>query len=184
MCVCCFSELKFGKQSGIPIVPALVEGDGWRPTGWLGLVVAGTLWSPISADDFDGGVAALVSQIKKSVPTDAIAEEDDDTGHVTGDELRAELARLHADLQGGHGNGNGNGADGHEPEAATFDSSKPAVLPTNVPSLPGDYRETDAVAELREILLLEKGDANFRTRVGFFGMGVSIQRSARLFCAA
>eukprot|EP01045_Picozoa_sp_COSAG04_P047641 COSAG04_NODE_17886_length_456_cov_1.689076_2_plen_70_part_01 len=34
----CRLELQFAKQSGVPILPAMVEGGGWRPSGWLALL--------------------------------------------------------------------------------------------------------------------------------------------------
>lgn len=30
----CALELKFSRQSGVPIVPVMAQ-QGWRPTGWL-----------------------------------------------------------------------------------------------------------------------------------------------------
>ena len=38
----CMLELKFAKQQGIPIVPVMLE-RGWRASGWLGLLTAGSL---------------------------------------------------------------------------------------------------------------------------------------------
>ena len=44
----CKLELKFAKQSGVPIVPVMVEKTkGWRASGWLGIVVAGALWTSL-----------------------------------------------------------------------------------------------------------------------------------------
>ena len=153
----------------------LVEGDGWRPTGWLGLVVAGSLWTPLTDTDFDESVSALVEQIKKSVPDDAIA---DDYG--AGADLRAELARLRTELDAGKSGKSGASGDG---ELATFDPLQPAVVPNNVPALPVDYEETDAVKDLRKLLLQPRTDPNFKIRVGFFGMGGLVCSETASMCS-
>jgi hypothetical protein len=96
----CKLELKFAKQSGVPIVPVMVESTaGWRPSGWLGIVVAGALWTPLRAGaDFQSGVRSLVDQIKGAVPESGAGMSDDEddehtdtTGTDTGAERRAEL---------------------------------------------------------------------------------------------
>lgn len=38
----CTLELKFGRQMGKPIVPVLMQ-DGWKATGWLGILTAGAV---------------------------------------------------------------------------------------------------------------------------------------------
>ena len=45
----CALELKFAKQSGVPIVPVMMEapdssGRPWQAGGWLGVITAGSLW--------------------------------------------------------------------------------------------------------------------------------------------
>ena len=45
----CALELKFAKQSGVPIVPVMMEapdssGRMWQAGGWLGVITAGSLW--------------------------------------------------------------------------------------------------------------------------------------------
>eukprot|EP01052_Picozoa_sp_SAG31_P067364 SAG31_NODE_26155_length_447_cov_1.051724_1_plen_116_part_10 len=37
----CKLELKFAKQSGVPVIPIMLESSGWKPTDWLGIVTAG-----------------------------------------------------------------------------------------------------------------------------------------------
>jgi hypothetical protein len=39
----CMLEVKFAKQSGVEIVPVLMQGAGWKASGWLGLLTAGAL---------------------------------------------------------------------------------------------------------------------------------------------
>eukprot|EP01051_Picozoa_sp_SAG22_P005354 SAG22_NODE_315_length_12535_cov_3.240351_13_plen_185_part_00 len=102
------------------------------------------------------------------MPDEDIAEDFEDGGQMTGSDIRAELARLRADLDSGKAGGGGGGGGG---EFTSFDPAQPAVLPTNVPALPMDYEETSAVKELRALLLQPKTDPKYKTRVGFFGMG-------------
>eukprot|EP01052_Picozoa_sp_SAG31_P067977 SAG31_NODE_26786_length_436_cov_1.537092_1_plen_122_part_01 len=90
----CKLELKFARQSGIPIIPVLLQGDGWRPTGWLGIVVAGAIWQTLDDNKeylFEQSILGLVTQIKSTVPLEEIEKED---GHedinISRDELRAE----------------------------------------------------------------------------------------------
>ena len=45
------------------------------------------------------------------------------------------------------------------------------MLPSNVPALPADYEETEAVQDLGALLVQPKSDPKYRYRVGFFGMG-------------
>ena len=39
----CALELQFARQSGVPIVPVLMQA-GYKASGWLGIVTAGALW--------------------------------------------------------------------------------------------------------------------------------------------
>ena len=57
-------EMKFAKQSGVEIVPVLVQGEGWRATGWLGLLTAGSLWiSLFDEASFESNVRQMHGQI-------------------------------------------------------------------------------------------------------------------------
>ena len=45
----CALELKFAQQSGVPIVPVMMEapdssGQSWQAGSWLGVITAGSLW--------------------------------------------------------------------------------------------------------------------------------------------
>ena len=42
----CALELKLAKQTGIPIVPVMMA-PGYTASGWLGLLTAGSLWTPM-----------------------------------------------------------------------------------------------------------------------------------------
>jgi hypothetical protein len=113
----CKLELKFAKQSGVPIVPVMAEKTrGWRPSGWLGIVVAGALWTPLGDEsEMEGSIRSLVDQIRGAVPgsggggeeglsDDEYDDNDGDGGdgeaaNKTGAELRAELDRLRQQIE-------------------------------------------------------------------------------------
>eukprot|EP01052_Picozoa_sp_SAG31_P083728 SAG31_NODE_43926_length_265_cov_0.614458_2_plen_48_part_01 len=41
-------QLKFAKQTGVPIVPVMMTDPAqWQATGWLGVLTAGLLWTPL-----------------------------------------------------------------------------------------------------------------------------------------
>ena len=42
----CKLELQYAKQKKIPIIPVYIQGRGWRPSEWLALLTAGSLWTP------------------------------------------------------------------------------------------------------------------------------------------
>ena len=47
----CKLELTYAKQSGVPIVPVIMEEtQEWRPSGWLGAVVAGLSWTTLRSE--------------------------------------------------------------------------------------------------------------------------------------
>ena len=91
--------------------------SAWSASGWLGLMTAGSLWTPLYQDEgFEDNVSALVSQVKIAVPDFTLelaatvtaggksrlpaagataGAEDDEL--FTRDELRAELERLRKD---------------------------------------------------------------------------------------
>jgi hypothetical protein len=63
-------ELKFAMQLGVPIVPVLGQ-PKWQQSGWLGIVTAGALWTPIFAEsDIDENIDKLVMQIHLAVQLD------------------------------------------------------------------------------------------------------------------
>jgi lambda repressor-like predicted transcriptional regulator len=167
----CKLELKFAKQSGVPIVPVMVESTaGWRPSGWLGIVVAGALWTPLRAGaDFQSGVRSLVDQIKGAVPESGAGMSDDEddehtdtTGTDTGAERRAELERLRKQM-----NVHERGAATVEDTASSYDPGAPADVTASVPELPGDFRPTEEIKQLQHNLL----HSTTSVKVGFWGMG-------------
>jgi hypothetical protein len=163
----CKLELKFAKQSGVAIVPVMVESTkGWRPSGWLGIVTAGALWTNLRDDsDFEGSIRGLVEQIKGAVPgsadgvvdDDEYAEEDEAAAADAGAELRAELERLRKSTE----------AKPAVQETFSFDPATPAEVPADVPELPPDFIPTSEIRKLKQNLL----HSTTPLFAGFFGMG-------------
>jgi hypothetical protein len=65
----CMLELKFAKQSKVPIIPVVLQGDGWSADDWLGLITAGALWTPLCDEQtFESGADSLHEQWPKPWP--------------------------------------------------------------------------------------------------------------------
>eukprot|EP01046_Picozoa_sp_COSAG06_P021451 COSAG06_NODE_1614_length_8932_cov_4.428507_1_plen_1634_part_10 len=165
----CKLELKFAKQSGVPIVPVMVESTrGWRPSGWLGIVVAGALWTSLRGDEseFEDSVRSLVEQIKGAVPGSGEGVSDDEDmyeaegGSDAGAETRAELERLRRQIASRE-------SQPAVKDTSSFDPESPAELPVGVPELPSDFRRTSEIEKLLQNLL----HGTMSVSVGFWGMG-------------
>ena len=169
----CKLELKFAKQSGVPIVPVMVESTrGWRPSGWLGIVVAGALWTSLCDEsEFDSSIRSLVEQIKGAVPGSGVSEDDDEEDDSpvatdAGAELRAELDRLRDVLAAKEESQTAGGP-------VLADPSQPAMIPAGVPHLPqaAAYQATEQIKELTRLVLSTAASDMRMSRVGFWGMG-------------
>ena len=169
----CKLELKFAQQSGVPIIPVMMQAN-FKASGWLAILTAGSIWTPMyeSAKVLEG-VNSLIVQARHVVP--GMRAEDgtasDTASEASGegssfdvaawgedifslDEMREELDRLReeSDPLGGRSGG----AD---------ESLCP--LPAMVPALPHGLFVT---AEMQTVL-----DAVVSTssapQIGFCGMG-------------
>ena len=64
----CKLELKFAQQSGVPIIPVMMQAN-FTPSGWLGILTAGAIWVPLHSDaDFQEGIGKLLSQLLMAAP--------------------------------------------------------------------------------------------------------------------
>ena len=142
----CALELKFAQQSGVPLVPVMMQ-ESYSAGGWLGILTAGALWVPLHAGaSFDEGIELLIRQIFKNV----ISDEEDDGTVFSIDDVKGELARMRSGLD----------------ESTVSSGIGVATIPAAVQSLPVGLRIS---AEMRQLLSnLLSSDA---TRVGFHGMG-------------
>jgi hypothetical protein len=167
----CMLEVKFAKQSGVEIIPAMMEDGGWRASGWLGLLTAGSLWVRLSDESdesgFENNVRQLHVQIVKVtgavVPADLDVVETDE-GAASPTEAKEELKRLRDLLQEKE-----NSRDAAT--SALADPSQPAMLPAGVPTLPTKFQSTEQIRELARLVLSTAAADTRMPRVGFFGMG-------------
>jgi hypothetical protein len=159
----CMLELKFAKQSGVPLVPVMVEGSGWRPSAWLGLLTAGALWTPLTDPaTFDENVRQLQGQIEKVTGVAEHEEVSSDEAVASSSEAKEELERLRDDLAPRSVSASA---------AVLADPLQPATLPAGVPKLPAKFQTTEQIAELTRLVLSTTAADMSMPRVGFHGMG-------------
>jgi hypothetical protein len=161
------------QQTGIAVVPAMMtDPDTFKASGWLGLILAGLLWTPLfEASTFESNVNDLVEQIKQAVPELTIDSPDSpaavattpgitDEGEgelFTLNEMRAELERLRRQAAPAR-------------RQMTRAGDDLCILPAAVPELPpGGVRVTSEMRMLVELVT----SPSSRTRIGFHGIGGS-----------
>ena len=168
----CMLEAKFAMQSGIELVPVLMEGEGWRASGWLGLLTAGSLWTPLYEDlNFEENVRGLCGQIQKKLLLVASDVEqmaadaslhDEQLASRSEAEAKEELERLRADIAP---------AAKSSGLSLLADPSQLATIPAGVPKLPTRFQPTTQIRQLTELVLSTKARDMLKSRVGFYGMG-------------
>jgi hypothetical protein len=138
--------------------------EGYRAGGWLGILTAGALWTPLYGGD--AGIAkhidGLVAQIKLAVPNDE-ADDVEEAGQQAAapearvSEAKAELDRLREDVT----------SHQHQDLPPTLvGKGKPCLLPAEVPTLIQGIKLADWMPVLVSKLL-----SPGRVRVGFAGLG-------------
>ena len=161
----CQLELKFAKQTGVAIVPAIVQppdeaGVAFSARGWLGLLTAGAVWTPLydtmDSVTFNGSMEALIREIMRAATADIDIDLDADADLPDPSimEVKDELIRLHEDTT-----------------LPSICNSGTAVLPAVVPTLPVGIRVTAEMEKLLANLLQTGTDASGSNRMGFHGMG-------------
>jgi hypothetical protein len=156
-------EAKYAKQCGVSIVPVMIEGDGWKPSGWLALITAGALWVSLRQESqIEDSVRQLHGQIQKVIGTPVQVEDVGDEGVVTASEAKEELERLRGDLVQ---------STDHSSIAVLADPSEPATIPAGVPKLPPKFQSTEQIRELTRLVLSTAARDMSMSRVGFWGMG-------------
>jgi hypothetical protein len=179
----CNLELKFAQQSGVPIVPVMMQ-PNFTATKWLAILTAGHIWTPmydiVSVSD---GVTKLIAQAQHLIPgmlkdadrdatSDLASETSDNTASFDvagwGDEMfslterREELERLRvetAPTKKRSGNGGSSSGDGSE--------SLLCSLPAMVPTLPRGLFVTTEMQSVLNAVLSETSTP----QIGFCGMG-------------
>eukprot|EP01048_Picozoa_sp_COSAG05_P021122 COSAG05_NODE_3791_length_1835_cov_1.131336_1_plen_549_part_01 len=178
----CQLELKFAKQHQIPIVSVKVEGHGWNPSGWLGIVTAGALWIPLHKEDnFDRSVDSIVSQISQhAAASDGVVQIDSGSpargSSETAEDVATAAARARSALDKlrTEVDVDANITTREETETGL------AFVPAQVPHLTDAFRWTPDMQRLKDRLLAEDGGSgesstlavsSVKARVGAFGMG-------------
>ena len=168
----CKLELKFARQTGVPIVPIMCENpDQWSASGWLGVITAGALWTPMWSDEHltQEHVKTILSQINHAsgaTHEDGSASDEDadkDAANTGAEEvftmgdMREELERLRSE------------ATRRDPVRTddTFLRDGPCALPAAVPDVPPGMRVTDQMNVLVDTTISEQS----KLRVAFWGTG-------------
>ena len=170
----CKLELKFAQQSGVPIIPVMMQ-PNFTPKQWLGILTAGSIWTPMydSASVVDG-VDKVIAHAQQLVPeilndADASSEIASETSEGTqsfdigawGDQMfslaetREELERLRGE------------SDGHSTAGSQNTDMLLCKLPAMVPALPRGLYVTNEM----ELVLAAVLSASSTSQIGFCGMG-------------
>ena len=161
----CKLELKYAQQCGVEIVPVVMEGSGWRASGWLGIITAGALWTRLSEESqFEDNIRQLHGQIQEVLGATVEIEEVSDEGTASPSEVAGELARLREDLDAN--------AESQKAGATVLaDPSQPATMPAGVPKLPPKFQTTEQIEELTRLVVSTSASDMSMSCVGFWGMG-------------
>ena len=180
----CKLELKFAQQSGVPIIPVLME-KGYFAKGWLGILTAGSIWIEMfESQAVPDGVDKLIGQLQQHVPDMRVVTSADldggsadnesvTSGHASVDvaawgnamfslaEMRDELERLRNEA--GFASKSPGSADSITNEADMVLCPLPAMVQT----LPKGLFVTAAMQDVLDTVLSDTS----QQQVGFCGMG-------------
>jgi hypothetical protein len=170
----CKLELKFAQQSGVPIIPVMMQAN-FTAKGWLGILTSGSIWTPMheSASVHDG-IDKLIAQARFLIPglrggddaSDTTSEVSEGSSFDVGvwgddifsfDEMREELERLRKETAPSAGVSDDIGEGG----------SLLCPLPAMVPTLPCGVFVT---AEMQSVLDAVVSDTSV-PQISFCGMG-------------
>eukprot|EP01047_Picozoa_sp_COSAG01_P119325 COSAG01_NODE_48036_length_384_cov_2.407018_1_plen_128_part_11 len=117
------------------------SGRSWQASGWLGVLTAGSLWTPLyDAASFADNIPHLLRQIELAVNPDHMAAAE---GGFSVSDTREELERLRKDEQPAMAM-RGEGGGGFAQRSGGM-----CVLPAQVPGLPDGLR---IIPEMRQLL--------------------------------
>ena len=176
----CKLELKFAQQSGIPIIPVMMQAN-FTAKGWLGILTSGSIWTPMYESASVGdGINKLIAQARYLIPrmrgddsaSDTASESSDqgadgssfDVGAwgddiFTLDERREELERLREETAPRAESNKGSAGTGELGLAL-------CPLPAMVPILPRGLYVTAEMERVLDAVLSDNA-----TQIGFCGMG-------------
>jgi hypothetical protein len=167
----CKLELKFAQQSGVPIIPVMMQAN-FAAKGWLAILTAGSIWTPMhDRASVPDGVDNLITQVQHVLrggddDADTHSEGSSDAGSAFdvgawGDEMfsleetRDELERLRAEVA---------------PLTAKHASApvgELCPLPAMVPTLARGLFVTTEMQSVLDAVLLDTSTP----QIGFCGMG-------------
>lgn len=173
----CKLELKFAQQSGVPIIPVMMQAD-FAAKGWLAILTAGSIWTPMhELASVRDGIGKLIDQAQHVVPgmrgvddaSDAVSEMSDNTesfdvaawgdAMFSLDDMREELERLRE----GTVPSNGSARKG----ANEASDGVMCNLPAMVPTLPRGLFVTEAMHRVLDAVVSDTSEP----QIGFCGMG-------------
>jgi hypothetical protein len=171
--------LKFAQQSGVPIIPVMME-PNFAAKKWLGILTAGSIWTPMYKQSaVDAGIENLIVQMQLVVPDmsrEGGGSGASESGSEAGDveawadslfsyrEMREELERLKLVELGSsvaQGGCSSLVVDGLDEEQALFS------LPALVPKLAAGLLVSSTMDAVLSAVLSDKSPA----QIGFCGMG-------------
>ena len=173
----CKLELQFAQQSGVPIIPVMMQAD-FTAKGWLGILTSGSIWTPMyeKASVLDG-VDKLIEQAQHLIlgmrgldDASDIASETSESSEpfdvsawgdamFSIDDMREELERLREETA--PATGSTRKSDSREIDVVMCD------LPAMVPALP---RGLFVTAEMQRVMDAVLSDTS-TPQIGFCGMG-------------
>ena len=174
----CKLELKFAQQSGVPIIPVMMQ-EHFTAKGWLGILTSGSVWTPMyDASTVPDGIDKLIAQGQHLVPgmrgeddvSDTMSEASGDGTSSSFDvggwgddmfsltEMREELDRLREDIA------SSSRATSTLPRESGVSL---CPLPAMVPILP---RGLFVTTEMQSVLDAVLSDTS-PPQIGFCGMG-------------
>jgi hypothetical protein len=176
----CNLELKFAQQSGVPIVPVMMQ-PNFTATKWLAILTAGSIWTPMHDEaSIVEGVTKVIAQAQHVIPgmlkdadvnSDVASETSNNTASFDvagwGDEMfslsemREELERLRIETAPS--------AAQRRTGSSSGDGSESLLCPLSamVPVLP---RGLFVTAEMQGVLDAVLSDTS-TPQIGFCGMG-------------
>jgi hypothetical protein len=154
----CKLELKFAQQSGVPIIPVMMQAK-FTAKSWLAILTAGSIWTPMyESASVPNGITKLIAQAQYLVPG---LHGDDDANNTAAnplDELRDEIMRLRYEMDS-------TGPKNHVKASVGMACS----LPLEVPELPAGLCVSP---EMRALLVFVTDQTpKAHRQIGLCGMG-------------